>query len=137
MPVYTLTSPVASAWMEDLLIYAGDHASGLVLAIDSNAHSTMYGPDQNARGTEVDDLLFRHGLHVENVGHTPTFQTSLRQSCIDLTATRELPTTLSHWRVDTRYNGSDHNTVMFDLSIGFDICPVYSPLGEGQLGPLL
>ena len=71
-----ITRLVVSMWLENLLIYAGDHASVLVLAMDSNAHSTMYSPDQNARGTEVGGLLFRHGLRVENVGHTPTFQTS-------------------------------------------------------------
>ena len=71
-----ITMPVVSVWIEKLLNYAKDHACGLVLAVDSYAHSTIYDPDQNAHGTEVDNLLFRHDLHIENIGHTPTSQTS-------------------------------------------------------------
>ena len=89
----------------ELLHYADQHSSGIILAVDSNAQSTIFGPDQNPRGTEFEELLFRHGLHVENVGEVPTFQTSLRQSHIDVTLTRDLPVAISGWRVDTAYNG--------------------------------
>ena len=82
-----ITMPVVSVWIGKLLNYAKDHVCGLVLAVDSNVHSPIYGPDQNACGTEVDNLLFRHDFHIENIGHTPTSQTSPRQSCIDLMAT--------------------------------------------------
>ena len=108
-----ITLPVVSDWLEDLVRYVDQYPSGLLLAIDSNLHSTLYGPDQNPRGTDFEDFLFRHGLHVENGGTTPTFQTSLRSSFIDVTLTRDLPTSISSWTVDTRFNGSDHKTVMF------------------------
>ena len=105
-----ITLPVVPGWLEDLLRYVEQHPSGLLLAVDTNAHSTLYGPDQNPRGTNFEDFLFRHGLHVENVGTTPTFQTSVRSSSIDVTLTLDLSTATSNWKVNTRYNGSDHNT---------------------------
>ena len=121
-----ITFPVTPDWLKDLLTYVGEHPSGLLLALDSNSHSTLYGPDQNPRGTDLEDFLFRHGLHVENMGDVPTFQTSVCSSYIDVTLTRDLPTAISNWRVDTRYNGSDHNTVMFDLGLGFEYVPSHA-----------
>ena len=100
--------------------------------MDSNAHSTVYGPDQNSRGTEFEDLLFRQGLHVENVGDVPTFQTSLRQSHIDVTLTRDLLVAISNWTVDTDYNGSDHNTISFDVGLGFELVPSSRPWGKAN-----
>ena len=32
-------------WLVELLQYSDEHSSGLILAVDSNAHSTLYGPD--------------------------------------------------------------------------------------------
>ena len=112
-------------WLVELFQYADEHSSGLILAVDSNAHSTIFRPDQNPRGTEFED--FRHGLHVENVGEVPTFQTSLRQSHSDVTLTRNLPVAISGWRVDTSYNGSDHNTIHFDVGLGFELVPSSRP----------
>ena len=111
----------------ELLQYSEKHSSGLILAVDSNAHSTLYGPDQNPRGTEFEELLFRHGLHIENVGEVPTFQTSLCRSHIDVTLTRNLPVAISGWRVDTAHNGSDHNTVLFEVGLGFELVPSSRP----------
>ena len=95
--------------------------------MDSNAHSTLYGPDQNQQGTDLEDFLFRHGLNVENVGTVPTFQTSARSSSIDVTLTGDLSTAISGWKVETQFNGSDHNTVMFDLRRGFEYVPTSRP----------
>ena len=50
--------PVETVWMEDLLQYANQQSWGVLLAIDTNAHSKLYGPEQNARGTALEDLLF-------------------------------------------------------------------------------
>ena len=76
---------------------------------------------------EFEELLFRHGLHVENVGKVPTFQTSLRRSHIDVTLTRNLLVAISRWRVDTAYNGSVHNSVLFEVELGFELVPSSRP----------
>ena len=34
-------------WLVELLHYADQHSSGIILAVDTNAHSTVFGPDQN------------------------------------------------------------------------------------------
>ena len=91
--------------------------------MDTNAHSVLYGPDQNARGTLVEDLLLRHGLHLENIGTALTFQTSQRQSCIDITITRGLRGRIADWQVDTNYNASDHHSICFTLQFGFEYVP--------------
>ena len=49
--------PVDPPWLEGLLNYAGDRSSGILLAVDSNAQSTVYGPDQNSRGTDMASVL--------------------------------------------------------------------------------
>ena len=94
----------------------------------------IYGPDQNPRGTDLEVFLFRHGLHVENRGTTPTFQTSVRSSFIDVTLTRDLPTAISGCTVDTRFNGLDHNTVVFSLALGFEYVPSSRPWGRADWG---
>ena len=94
----------------------------------------IYGPDQNPRGTDLEDFLFRHGLHVENRGTTPTFQNSVRSSFIDVTLTRDLPTATSGWMVDTRFNGSDNNTVVFSLALGFEYVPSSRPWDRADWG---
>ena len=86
--------------------------------MDSNAHSSLYGPDNNARGDELEDFILAHSLAVENVGDTPTFETR-RGPCniathIDVTLTRDLHFQLDGWRVCQDYNASDHNTIHFE-----------------------
>ena len=99
-----------------------------------NAHSTLYGPDQNPRGTDLEDFIFRHGLHAENCGTTPTFQTSQRSSFIDVTLMRDLPSSISGWTVDTRFNGSNNNTVTFGLALGFEYVPSSRPWDRANWG---
>ena len=119
--------PAVPDWLDGLMAYSTAHPSAVLLAVDSNSHSTLYGPDQNSRGMDFEELIFRHGLRVENIGQTPTFQTSLCNSCIDVTLTRDSHAAVSTWRVDTRFNGSDHNTVLYDLQLGFEFVPSTRP----------
>ena len=61
------------------------------------------------------------------MGDIPTFEISSRQSHIDVTLTRDLPVAISNWMVDPKYNGSDHNTVSFDVGLGFEYVPSSRP----------
>ena len=36
-------------------------------------------------------------------------------TCIDATLTRDLGDKISNWKVDQTYNGSDHNTITFEI----------------------
>ena len=93
----------------------------MLLGIDSNAHSQLYGPSSNERGDRFEEFVITNGLMVENVGNTPTFQ-AWRQNClvatyIDVTLSRGLDGWITRWSVDQSFNGSDHNTITFDLEL--------------------
>ena len=70
-----IKKPAAPKWLEDLLNMANKKKLPLLLAMDSNAHSSLYGPDNNSRGDEFEDLILQHGLEVHNEGPAPTFET--------------------------------------------------------------
>ena len=90
----------------------------LIMGVDSNAHSSLYGPGNNARGNEFEDFILQRGLQVENRGLTPTFETirgnRAIKTHIDVTLTRGLTNGTTNWRVCQEYNASDHNTILFE-----------------------
>ena len=91
----------------------------IIIAMDSNSHSSLFGPDNNKRGDELEDFVLRHGLQVENYGTAPTFETRRGNiniaTHIDVTMSRGLDQTIDDWTVDRSYNGSDHNTILFSV----------------------
>ena len=109
---------VVPTWLEDIVQLAKDRKQPLLLGVDSNAHSCLYGPDSNARGEELEDFLLEHALDIENQGNAPTFEVqrgqNLIQTHIDVTLSRDLHFNLENWRVDRAYNASDHNTIRFE-----------------------
>ena len=116
-----IQQPVQQAWLIELLTYAESGGYGVVLSVDTNSHSELFGPDSNDRGAQLEDLIFHQGLSVENSDMTPTFQTTQRSSCIDVTFTRGLPPgSVANWKVDTSFNGSDHNSIYFSILQGFE-----------------
>ena len=130
-----ITLPVCQTWLVDLLQYALDHGYGLLLSVDSNSHSEMFGPDTNARGRDLEDVVFRYGLTVENRGQTPTFQTTIARTCVDITLTRGLSAGCVHnWRVDCNYNASDHNSIRFGLDLSFERIPPTRPWAKADWG---
>ena len=114
-----ITLEVQPEWLDKLMDMIEDKGYPVIMGVDSNAHSSLYGPDTNHRGTAFEDFILQYGLGVENVGTTPTFQTRRRDRLIgthiDVTLTRGLKTRIQNWRVNTEYNASDHNTVQFEV----------------------
>ena len=92
----------------------------LIMGVDSNAHSLLYGPDTNARGTALEDFILQYGLKVENLGTAPTYEiqrgSKRVQTHIDVTLSRGLPICLENWRVNRNYNASDHDSIFFEIS---------------------
>ena len=114
-----ITKPMQPAWLDGHVNMAEDKGFGLLVAMDSNAHSSLFGPTNNARGDQLEDFIMHHGLSVENTGNTPTFETR-RGACmietfIDVTLSRDVPGLVSRWTVDRGYNASDHNTIRFSI----------------------
>ena len=100
-------------WMERIVQYATQHSFDLLLTMDSNCHSQLFGPDNNSRGDLFEQFIFQHGLQVMNRGTAPTFQTFSAESHIDVTLTKG--TVVLDWEVLESYNASDHNTIHFIL----------------------
>ena len=111
--------PVIQPWLPKLLRLAATKKWAVLIGMDSNAHSPLFGPDSNVRGEELEDLILDHGLSVENLGNTPTFETR-RGNChiathIDITLSRDLPYELQRWHVSQEYNASDHNLSLIHI----------------------
>ena len=109
--------PVNQSWMKNLTVMAEQKKLPILIAMDSNAHSDLFGPTTNTRGEHLEDFILTHGLIVENVGLAPTFELMRGDKYIathiDVTLSRDLEFSLDNWAVDRSYNGSDHNTIRF------------------------
>ena len=114
-----INEPVRPEWIDKLLDMAADKHMPVLLGIDSNAHSVLYGPDNNARGDGLEDFILQQGLEVLNNGMTPTFEVKRGQNhiatYIDVTLARGLTKPVTGWTVDRTYNASDHNTIRFQI----------------------
>ena len=72
----------------------------MIIGMDTNCHSTLFGPKQNQRGYLFDELIANNNLIIENVGHSPTYESRGNKTCIDVTLTRGLRQTIKDWVVD-------------------------------------
>ena len=112
-----INKPVSPQWLEDLMTMATNKRLPVIIGVDTNAHSSLYGPDNNHRGDEFEDFVLRHGLEIHNDTSAPTYETkrgnTLVRTHIDVTMSRDLHFPIAEWRVDREYNASDHNTIHF------------------------
>ena len=91
----------------------------VVISMDANAHSPMWGSfESNRRGGMVEEYLFHHGLVVCNKGSTPTFVARGSATIIDVTLCSEsMVDDIEGWKVDTRDQMSDHRRISFGLNL--------------------
>jgi hypothetical protein len=105
--------------IETLALEAAHANKGLVLNLDANAHSSLWGsPDTNRRGEELELSIFRHNLEIINTGDTPTFMNEQGHSShIDVTlANAKVARRLSDWHVDVATESlSDHRLLRMAL----------------------
>ncbi len=93
----------------------------LVIGIDSNAHSVMWGePHTNGRGEAIEEWVIRNDLTVVNRGAIPTFAPAndSRRSIIDITIVNHwAESAISNWEVDQKTVVlSDHRLICFHMS---------------------
>ena len=116
-----ITLEVQPEWLIRLLKMAMGRKYPVIIGADSNAHSTLFGNDCNKRGEQLEDLILRFGLRVENKGEAPTFEVRrgdrIVQTSIDVTLTHGLRVDVRDWHVDRGYNASDHNTIRFKVML--------------------
>jgi hypothetical protein len=93
--------------------------------IDSNSHSKLWGLNTIARGTDLEETLFQHGLCVVNERTKPTFENRTAATCIDITiAPPDLVAQITNWTVQTEMHMSDHHLITMDLSVKPDKLPL-------------
>jgi exonuclease III len=95
--------------------FAQHHSYEILLSLDSNAHSTLWGcPRDDARGTTFEQFLYRYNLNLLNTGTTSTYYSirnpqTTAQSIIDLSlATPALTLHVQSWKVHETWSASDH-----------------------------
>ena len=119
--------PVKQDILRDIITYADLQGFELCMGADTNAHSTLFGPDNNKRGEDLEELIIDHHLKVANTGNIPTFETfrdgRYLSSYIDYTFTKRLQGDVAGWRVEQAFNGSDHNTISYDLILDLYVEP--------------
>ena len=105
---------VVQPWLSDIVEYADNRNMAVLLCLDSNAHSSFYSDAvSDERGGDLEDFIMTYNLDIANKGHIPTFQTFCASSVIDVSLIKGI--SLYDWHVDTSYNASDHNTIVFQI----------------------
>ena len=108
-----------------VLEYCQKHGYGILIAADTNAHHTDWGLETNDRGKQLEALIDSYGLTIHNRGRLPTYECKLGSSIIDVTMSCRLPLKLENWRVIRKFNGSDHNTILYQLNTDIIEIPPY------------
>ena len=101
----------------------------LILNIDSNSHSVLWGQETNRRGETMEELIINNNLKVQNIGAIPTFVTKRTmdiKTCIDVTLTMNMED-VKEWEVTNHVTLSDHKEISYtiDCSIKKEIKKVY------------
>ena len=99
--------------LSPILDYCQQHGYGILLGMDSNAHHTDWGVETNERGCQMEHIIDNYGLTIHNRGRVPTYECKLGKSIIDLTLSNRFPLKIDNWTVNRNYNGSDHNTILY------------------------
>jgi hypothetical protein len=116
---FDINKEVISCDVTRLLDYAELKQLPVILGADSNAHSKLWGCEQNnARGNDFEEILSRWNLSINNIGLVPTFQTVRASSIIDVTLTSyTLFDRILGWEVSEKNFDSDHKCVQFELNL--------------------
>ena len=123
---------VITSEITNICQYAASNRFPLLLGIDTNSHSSLYGPTTNKRGEKIEEFIMTNHLQVENKGDIPTFQSSRFSTFIDATFTRDLAYSITNWRVDQSFSGSDHKAIHFSLEHVFEEVPSTRPWAKAK-----
>ena len=98
---------------------AKDQGLKLLISGDFNAHNQIWGDKElDTRGQNVEDLIIRENLSLENRGYLPTYQTQVASRNIDLTITNDaMKNEVKNWTVTREMVHSDHKLITYNLSI--------------------
>ena len=123
--------PVVQDWLRDLMRYADSKQYPLLLSLDANAKTELYGPITNKRGEDFEEFLLQNHLLLENTGTSATYHAFQHgepvSSYIDFTLSKCL-VPLQNWRVlDDEFNGSDHHSITWSIPLDIPPPPLIRP----------
>ena len=100
--------------LEAALKYGSDRNWSILAAGDANARHPAWGCQQACRrGEQLEKILLDYNLNIANVGDSPTFETGVGKSIIDITIS-SVP--VERWRVAAEQPcGSDHHPITFQI----------------------
>ena len=113
-----INKPAVTRQMTALVQHCQNKAAPLIMGLDSNSHSTLWGPTQNTRGSELEDFINANGLVVLNDGQRPTWSQGERVSYIDITVINRYAAEKfygENWEVQEGESFSDHKLITFDI----------------------
>ena len=98
-----------------LIQHCTNSGDKLIIGMDSNAHSVLWGNETNNRGEWLEELILDSNLTVENKGTKPTFIARQTSTTIDITLTLNIE--LNNWKVTDEVTFSDHAIIRFNLNL--------------------
>ena len=102
-------------FLTDAIDYCKSKGYSILLGVDTNSHHKLWGNTNNNRGVKWSNLIEEEKLLVHNKGRVPTYESKLGKSIIDVTLSKNLKWEVTNWRVLRSYNGTDHNSIHFNL----------------------
>ena len=59
-----IKQPVVQEWMNEVVQYTESKDSELLIGVDTNCHSILFGEETNKRGYELEEFIIENGLAV-------------------------------------------------------------------------
>ena len=78
---------VIQLWLTKAMAFASHRGYAILIGMDSNYHSELYGLETNKRGEHLEDFIGQYKLKAKNQGKTPTFEAAVGSSIVDITLT--------------------------------------------------
>ena len=102
--------------LKNVVTYCEDNRLGLILGMDSNAHSTLWGnEDNNPRGDALEEYVMENILDCHNIPDQPTFIGRGCSTTIDLTlSNRHFTGEILNWTTNDEAVTTDHTLITFD-----------------------
>ena len=108
--------------LNNLLEAANNSKKKVIICLDANAHSTLWGSEaNNSRGDTMEELVLAHELEVVNKGKKATFVGRGCNTIVDLTLTAGgAHSLISQWKVEENVMSmSDHRRIQFAIPEDF------------------
>ena len=127
-----ITKETIPEFLSKAIDYCKARRYAILIGIDTNAHSDIWGHSNNKRGHELVDYIIQEGFELHNNGKAYTYECSTGKSVIDLTLSWNLKTGLNDWKVSKEINHSDHNSIKFNLETELETIPIHRPWNKAD-----